>query len=458
MANSSDTSITKSDSINFIKSADTDKQLSCSKVKGFYLRKTQNGGTWYYRYTDFAGKRKKLNLGKFIDGAACRLTAVELITEFKNQRNKGDDPKQEIEKKKAAFVSNSENRNSKLVSAYLNGPYAEFQKGKKNQGKHTIDMIKRAFDCFMNTPMDEITKGKLQQWQADYTQGDIVKKTGKRKPRTFQTVSRSFKALKTMVKHAYMNDVLETFPTDFQKFTLNPESDQEKEKRQNNNQNKKRRLLTENEINQINTGLTNYQQQLIAARENSRNHGKSHLPSLKDKPFANWFFPFFRLAAYSGMRPGDLYNLHWHQINISFKVLVKVPNKTRHHAHPAKLNIPLNASIIQILTDWREQQGNPSDDSLVFPSPVTGKELSKDAHEKPWANVLRLGNVSDKLDFYALRHHYISRLVANNTPLLTVAQLSGHKSTKMIEEHYGHLSPHKAMQALEAIAGDFNGL
>ncbi|MFW8589873.1 tyrosine-type recombinase/integrase [Glaciecola sp. 2405UD65-10] len=455
MANISDTSITKSSSAAFVKNADKDRQLTCTKIKGFYLRKTQTGGTWYYRYTDFAGKRRKLNLGKFVDGAACRMTAVDLITEFRNQRNKGEDPKQEIDKKKANFVSDSERRDSKLVSTYLNGSYTTYQQDKKNQGKHTIDMLKRAFDCFMDTPMDEISKADLAEWQAEYTRGDIVKKTGKRKPRSHDTVSRSFKALKTMVRHAYINDVLNSFPADFEKFKLKPESDIEKEQRQNKNQNKKRRLLSDNEIIQINQGLSAYHQQLVNGRENSRNHGKAHLPSMKNLAFANWFFPFFRLAAYSGMRPGDLYNLHWHQININFKVLVKTPNKTRHHANPAKLNIPLNNSIIQVLNNWRMQQGNPSDDSIVFPSPITGKELSRDAHEKPWANVLRLGNVADKLDFYALRHHYISKLVANNTPLLTVAQLAGHKSTKMIEEHYGHLAPNQAAKALDDISNDF---
>ena len=108
------------------------------------------------------------------------------------------------------------------------------------------------------------------------------------------------------------------------------------------------------------------------------------------------------------------------------------------------------------MRQWKEQNGNPSEETLVFPSPVTGKELSRDAHEKPWKNILMLGGVEAKLDFYSLRHHYISKLVAKGVPLFTVAKLSGHKSTKMIEEHYGHLSPHHAAEALEAISSDFN--
>jgi len=58
------------------------------------------------------------------------------------------------------------------------------------------------------------------------------------------------------------------------------------------------------------------------------------------------------------------------------------------------------------------------------------------------------------LDFYSLRHHYISRLVAGSIPLFTVARLAGHKSVKMIEQHYGRLAPNAAIEALALIAGD----
>jgi integrase len=43
-------------------------------------------------------------------------------------------------------------------------------------------------------------------------------------------------------------------------------------------------------------------------------------------------------------------------------------------------------------------------------------------------------------------------MVAGGIPLFTVGRLAGHKSVKMIEQHYGHLAPNAAIDALELVA------
>lgn len=452
MANVSSTSISKLSANEFVKTAQLDEELSCAKIAGFHLRKTQRGATWRLRYTDFNGKRKKLSLGKFIDGTKDRTDAANTAYGYRNDLNKGIDPFQDIATKKAKFVKEENSKQGRTIGAYVDGAYKLHQSRKTNEGKHTLDMIRVSFSDYLNTPMDEITKQTIHDWQIQFTNGRTDKNTGEIKPRSYETVSRAYSALKTMIRHAYRNEVIATFP--IAEVSLLEMSESEKDHR-HNKVDTKRRMLTPDEISKINLGLECYRQQLIDGRENSRNHGKAHLPSFKNLAYPHWFFPFFRLAAYTGMRPGDLYSLRWHHLNLDFKRLVKVPNKTVHHKNPAKLDIPLNNDIIEVMHLWFEQQADATPDNLVFPSPITGKQLTKKAHGKPWAHVLKLGGIDTELDFYALRHHYISRLVSNGTPLFTVARLAGHKSTKMIEEHYGHLSPHHAAEALDAIAGDF---
>jgi integrase len=67
-----------------------------------------------------------------------------------------------------------------------------------------------------------------------------------------------------------------------------------------------------------------------------------------------------------------------------------------------------------------------------------------------------LGGFKQEMDFYALRHNFISKLIRANVPLPTIAKLAGHKTTKMIEQHYHHLLPKAAAEALALIAGDFS--
>jgi integrase len=118
--------------------------------------------------------------------------------------------------------------------------------------------------------------------------------------------------------------------------------------------------------------------------------------------------------------------------------------------------MPLNQTIVEIMRLWWEQQGKPKT-GLVFPSPVTGRQLDKKAYIKPWTRVKKLGGLPADLDFYALRHNFISALVAQGLPMLTIAKLAGHKSTAMIEKHYAHLCPQQAAEAVDVLARHARG-
>jgi integrase len=446
LANTGDTSITKTQAINFARDAKNMAELSCDKIKGFHLVKTQKGATWRLRYTNFSGKRRKMSLGKLVDGTTDRMKAVDQAIEYKGELTKGQDPLAEIDKRKSIFKDDSESRASRLLKTYLEGPYTMYQATKKDRGQHTLDLLARAFKDLLDKPMNEIGKDELTKWQQSY------KQSGENKTRSHSTIIRAFSALRTMLRHAVKSEAIEIDPT--LKFSLSSESHEDKNMRLNGSDLLKRRMLTNEELSGISKGLTLYREKLINGRESSRDHGKSHLLSLKSLAHPHWFFPFFRLAAYTGMRPGDLYTLNWHELNLNFKRLVKIPNKTQHHANPSKLDLPLDQDITNVLLGWHKQLGSPTE-GVVFPSIVTGHQMTKKAHLTHWKTILELGEVTN-LDFYALRHHFISRLVSNGVPLLTAARLAGHKSVKMIEQNYGHLSPHASAEALSLIAGDFS--
>ncbi len=108
MANTSDTSITKTQAQAFTRNAAPMTELSCDKIKGFHLVKTQKGSTWRLRYTDFSGKRRKLNLGKFIDGTGDRMKAVDRAIEYRGQLAARRDPAVKIDTLKQAVKSTAE--------------------------------------------------------------------------------------------------------------------------------------------------------------------------------------------------------------------------------------------------------------------------------------------------------------------------------------------------------------
>ena len=56
--------------------------------------------------------------------------------------------------------------------------------------------------------------------------------------------------------------------------------------------------------------------------------------------------------------------------------------------------------------------------------------------------------------FHTLRHTYASHRVMAGMPLIAVANVLGHSTTRMVERHYGHLSPSYIRDAVRATALD----
>lgn len=58
----------------------------------------------------------------------------------------------------------------------------------------------------------------------------------------------------------------------------------------------------------------------------------------------------------------------------------------------------------------------------------------------------------DHLTFHELRHTYASSLVNAGVPLVFVAQQLGHRDTRMVEKHYGHLCSSAKAEAIKKMA------
>jgi integrase len=291
--------------------------------------------------------------------------------------------------------------------------------------------------------MTTINKADIDEWQRE-VEG---------KGRTYTTVKRTVGALKTLLRHAVHNGIIDDDPLAKHKLLEPKLSDQEREK--SDSKKSERRLLTHDEVAAIRKGLDMFAEEIRCQRRNSRKHGKPHLPDLDLVKYPHWFIPFCLLALHTGLRPGDLYTLKWDELNLTFGRLTKVCEKTAHAARrqrkPTVVDLKLNDTIKAVMGNWHSDIGKPTS-GLVFPSPVTGLTMDTQAHRKPWKRVKELGGLPGTLTFYSLRHHFISALLANGVSVFVVAKLVGHKGPEMILEHYGHLCPDQAAEAMDIVA------
>lgn len=442
------TTITIAQADKFVSSAKPRDTLPCKSLVGFHLVMLSSGASWRYRYRDETGKVRVATVGKYSE-----LKPEQAAAKVDKWKQAEADPlaaKEEARRKAREEASKAELR---TVRAYLNS--ADYQRYLATWGERSrramLSRFKGALSGFMERDMATLTKADIKAWQQQQEAAGL----------RLSTIRRDWNTLRALLNRAVADEVLQSNPLQGHKLNTATTDEQQREEQDEQQQEKQRRLLTHPEVHGILNGLDLFAEEIRQQRRNSRYNGKPDLPDLDLVEYPHWFIPFCRLAMATGWRPGDLYALQWEHVDLRFTgTLRKHAEKSksvarRHDREPTLLETPLPQSAKAMLQAWHAQQGKP-DSGLVFPSPRTGRQMANTAHLKPWARVKQHGGVQEGLQFYALRHHAISAMVAAGVPLLTVAKLVGHKDASMIQKHYAHLCPDSAATAMDIVAASID--
>lgn len=74
---------------------------------------------------------------------------------------------------------------------------------------------------------------------------------------------------------------------------------------------------------------------------------------------------------------------------------------------------------------------------------------------RPMREANKRAKLKPPITIHGLRHTWASHAVMNGVPLMIVARNLGHKDTRMVEKHYGHLAPSFVVDAIRAGAPKF---
>ena len=89
---------------------------------------------------------------------------------------------------------------------------------------------------------------------------------------------------------------------------------------------------------------------------------------------------------------------------------------------------------------------------------IMGREW-RDTHQVSRINkACQRAKIDPPITFHGLRHTWASHSVMAGLPLMVVAKNLGHKDTKMVERHYGHLAPSYVAEAIRKHAPRFGGV
>ena len=81
-----------------------------------------------------------------------------------------------------------------------------------------------------------------------------------------------------------------------------------------------------------------------------------------------------------------------------------------------------------------------------------GEPWGKSHQDIPIEEASKRAGISPAVNFHVTRHTFASHAVMAGAPLLVVAAALGHTDTRMVEKHYGHLSPSYAAAAIRKAA------
>ncbi len=169
--------------------------------------------------------------------------------------------------------------------------------------------------------------------------------------------------------------------------------------------------------------------------------------------------PPTRLAAFTGLRQGELLALRWEAIDLEGRVLrvlaslesVREGEETIVRSKTPKTpksrrEVPLSRMAVEVLRRQRatlaERRlalgGAYGDEGLVFPNPATGLAWAPKIFSVGFGRLIGRSKLP-KVTFHGLRHGFASIQIKAGTPLTVVSSLLGHSSVGITADVYSHI-------------------
>ena len=153
------------------------------------------------------------------------------------------------------------------------------------------------------------------------------------------------------------------------------------------------------------------------------------------------FRPLVHAALETGCRYGELTRLEACDFN---------PDAGTVAIRKSKSGKPRHVVLTEEGADFfRQHCAGRSGGELMF-SHADGSPWKKSEQSRPMRETCERARITPAVGFHTTRHTWASLAVMAGVPLLVVAKNLGHKDTRMVEKHYGHLAPSFIAEAIRA--------
>jgi integrase len=165
---------------------------------------------------------------------------------------------------------------------------------------------------------------------------------------------------------------------------------------------------------------------------------KASLPGLR---------PLIQAALFTGARYGELAKLKVSSFNATTGLLYVIPDTKTY----TERYISLSPEAQEFFTEITKNR--PKSERLLLKN--NGKPWGKNHHVHDFKKCLEKAakncpSLSNPPTFHEFRHTYASGLIQGGAHLMVVAAQLGHKTTLMVEKHYGHLRKEHVTAVVQA--------
>ena len=175
------------------------------------------------------------------------------------------------------------------------------------------------------------------------------------------------------------------------------------------------------------------------------------------------------IALYTGMRRGEICGLQWRDLDTDNRVIwvrraVGIGKGGAYLKQPKTdkvRDVALPATLLGVLTDWRERQRGAHASSLATLKPdsfMLGDALGyyhPDRLTKEWASLAKLldvrGTAGRLASFHDLRHTWATMFLASGGDVKTAASNLGHSNAAMTLNIYASADPDAKRRAAEIV-------
>jgi len=155
-----------------------------------------------------------------------------------------------------------------------------------------------------------------------------------------------------------------------------------------------------------------------------------------------YFRPLVRAALETGCRYGEL--------TTRLEVQDFNPDAGAMAIRKSKGGKPRHVVLTEEGADFfRQHCAGRAGGELMFSHP-DGSPWKKSEQSRPMREACEHARIAPPVSFHILRHTWASLAVMGGAPLLVIARNLGHKDTRMVEKHYGHLAASFITEAIRA--------